>query len=36
ARANVNLMNTDLFHETYQTSEKDKMYLAPEKRIKIW
>lgn len=36
ARANVNLMNTDLFHETYQTSEKDKMYLAPEKRVKIW
>ncbi|WP_025755570.1 M13-type metalloendopeptidase [Mycoplasmopsis cricetuli] len=36
ARANVQLKNCDLFHEYYKTNPQDKMYLAKDKRIKIW
>ncbi|UUD35789.1 M13 family metallopeptidase [Mycoplasmopsis citelli] len=36
ARANVHLKNSDLFHEVYHITNKDNMYLAPEKRVKIW
>ncbi|MHA0272443.1 M13-type metalloendopeptidase [Mycoplasma sp. 48589B] len=35
-RGNVLMMNLDLFADTYDIKETDKMYLAPEKRIKIW
>ncbi|MFV8414174.1 M13 family metallopeptidase [Mycoplasma sp. Z331B] len=35
-RGNVLMMNLDLFADTYKLQESDKMYLAPEKRIKIW
>ncbi|MFV8480720.1 M13 family metallopeptidase [Mycoplasma sp. AA7A] len=35
-RGNVLMMNLDLFADTYKIQESDKMYLAPEKRIKIW
>lgn len=35
-RANLQLKNVDLFHETYKTTEEDEMYLVPEKRITIW
>ncbi|WLP85539.1 M13-type metalloendopeptidase [Mycoplasma seminis] len=35
-RGNVLMMNLDLFAETYDLKPEDKMYLAPEKRIKIW
>ncbi|QCZ36748.1 M13 family metallopeptidase [Mycoplasma nasistruthionis] len=35
-RGNVLMMNNDLFHETYEIQESDQMYLAKDKRIKIW
>jgi putative endopeptidase len=35
-RVNVQLSNSDGFYETYEIKETDKMYLAPEKRVKIW
>ncbi|WP_272936862.1 M13-type metalloendopeptidase [Mycoplasmopsis verecunda] len=35
-RGNVLMMNLDLFADTYELKETDKMYLAPDKRIKIW
>ncbi|RIV16929.1 M13 family metallopeptidase [Mycoplasmopsis gallopavonis] len=35
-RANVQLSNCDLFYETYNIQPQDKMYVAPEKRVKIW
>lgn len=35
-RANLQVKNLDAFHELYQTTEQDPMYLAPEKRISIW
>lgn len=35
-RANMVPQNLDEFHETFGTQEGDNMYLAPEKRIKIW
>ncbi|QNM93346.1 M13 family metallopeptidase [Mycoplasma sp. Pen4] len=35
-RANVLLMNSDLFQETYEIQEEDKMFLPKDKRIKIW
>ncbi|QGZ97818.1 M13 family peptidase [Mycoplasma sp. NEAQ87857] len=35
-RGNVQLMNCDLFNEYFDLQPEDQMYLAPEKRIKIW
>ena len=35
-RINVGLQQFDEFYETYGITEEDKMYLAPEKRIKVW
>ncbi|PPE05741.1 M13 family metallopeptidase [Williamsoniiplasma lucivorax] len=35
-RCNGILINLDEFHETYQTQPGDGMYLASEKRIKVW
>ncbi|QZE12238.1 M13 family metallopeptidase [Mycoplasma sp. Ms02] len=35
-RANVHLMNSADFQEHYNIQPGDEMYLAPEKRIKIW
>lgn len=35
-RINVGLQQFDEFYDTYGITEKDKMYLAPEKRIKVW
>ncbi|MDR0862873.1 MAG: hypothetical protein LBN30_08905 [Oscillospiraceae bacterium] len=35
-RANINFQNIDKFYEVYGIIEGDGMYLAPEKRIKIW
>lgn len=35
-RANVILANSDLFAQTYSIEKEDGMYVAPEKRVKIW
>jgi putative endopeptidase len=35
-RVNVQLSNNDDFQEVYGLRETDEMYLAPEKRVKIW
>ncbi len=35
-RVNGILKNVDTFHEIFETKEGDKMYLAPEKRVKLW
>ncbi len=35
-RANVNLAQFDEFYETYGIKEGDKMYTAPEDRLKVW
>ena len=35
-RINVGLQQFDEFYETYGITEDDSMYLAPEKRIKVW
>lgn len=35
-RANVQAMYLDEFHDTYKTKRGDKMYLSPDKRLKIW
>lgn len=35
-RINVGVQQFDEFYETYGVTEKDGMYLAPEKRIKVW
>jgi putative endopeptidase len=35
-RVNVQLSNSDGFYENYEIEETDGMYLAPEKRVKIW
>ncbi|WP_426461168.1 M13 family metallopeptidase [Mycoplasma hafezii] len=35
-RANVQLSNCDLFYDEYNVTEQDGMYVAPEKRVKIW
>lgn len=36
ARANAVLSSTDRFYEAYDIGETDKMYVAPENRIKVW
>ncbi len=36
ARVNGTLMNLDAFYELYNVQSGDKMYLAPNKRSKIW
>ncbi|MEW4353398.1 M13 family metallopeptidase [Streptococcus pneumoniae] len=35
-RANVQVKNIDAFYDTYKIKEGDGMYLAPEKRVRIW
>ena len=35
-RANVQPKNLDEFYETFGITEQDAMYLAPEKRVRIW
>lgn len=35
-RAYVPLQNIDAFYEAFDIKEGDKMYLAPEKRVRIW
>ncbi|MCR5304598.1 MAG: hypothetical protein K6E33_08560, partial [Lachnospiraceae bacterium] len=35
-RVNVGVQQFDEFYETYDVKETDNMYLAPEKRIKVW
>ncbi len=35
-RAYVPLQNIDAFYEAFGIGENDKMYIAPEKRVKIW
>ncbi|WP_413382315.1 M13 family metallopeptidase [Streptococcus sp. zg-JUN1979] len=35
-RVNVQVKNMDLFYETYDIKESDPMYLAPDKRVRIW
>jgi putative endopeptidase len=35
-RCNQVVKNLDLFHETYQTSPSDELWLEPEKRVVIW
>ena len=35
-RANGAAVNHDGFHEAFGTHEGDKMYKAPEQRIRIW
>ncbi len=36
ARVNAVLSSTDQFYEVYDIKETDKMYTAPENRIKVW
>ncbi|MBU4692094.1 M13 family metallopeptidase [Mycoplasma zalophi] len=35
-RANIQLSNMDEFYEEFDIKEGDKMYVSPEKRVKIW
>ncbi|AZZ65745.1 M13 family peptidase [Metamycoplasma phocicerebrale] len=35
-RANVQVQNSDDFYNTFKIKKGDKMYLSPEKRVKIW
>ncbi|TPR53852.1 M13 family metallopeptidase [Metamycoplasma neophronis] len=35
-RANVQIKNSDGFYEAFDVKKGDEMYLAPEKRVKIW
>ncbi|AZG68519.1 M13 family metallopeptidase [Mycoplasma struthionis] len=35
-RTNVQIKNSDDFYKTFKVSKKDKMYLDPSKRVKIW
>ncbi|ACF07565.1 Neutral endopeptidase [Metamycoplasma arthritidis] len=35
-RANIQIQNSDGFYKAYDISPEDPMYLAPEKRVKIW
>ncbi|QJG66890.1 M13 family metallopeptidase [Mycoplasma phocoenae] len=35
-RANVQIANMDDFYKYFEVTEKDAMYIAPEKRVKIW
>ena len=35
-RAFAPLLNIDAFHEAFDTKPGDKLYKAPEERIKIW
>ncbi|HCM89761.1 MULTISPECIES: M13 family metallopeptidase [Vagococcus] len=35
-RANIQVKNLETFHELYNVTKEDEMYLAPEKRISIW
>src|SRR5690625_2235576 len=35
-RANQPVRNFDLFHETFQVTEDDAMWLPPEERVRIW
>lgn len=35
-RANIQIQNSDGFYKAYNIKPEDPMYLAPEKRVKIW
>lgn len=35
-RVNQVFKNIDEFYKTYNVTEKDKMYVKPEERVKIW
>lgn len=35
-RAYMPLQNVDIFYEAFNIVEGDKMFLAPENRVKIW
>jgi putative endopeptidase len=35
-RAYVPLQNVDTFYDAFEIKENDKMYIAPEKRVRIW
>ncbi|WP_373436918.1 M13 family metallopeptidase [Metamycoplasma equirhinis] len=35
-RANIQIKNSDDFYKTFKITNKDPMYLAPKKRVKIW
>jgi putative endopeptidase len=35
-RAYVPLLNVESFYQAFSIKEGDKLYLAPEKRVKIW
>ena len=35
-RCNQVVKNLDIFHDTFETSESDPMWLAPDKRVVIW
>jgi predicted metalloendopeptidase len=35
-RAYVPLQNVDAFYKAFSITEGDGMYIAPEKRVKIW
>ena len=35
-RVNVGVQQFDEFYDTYGVQEGDGMYLAPDKRIKVW
>lgn len=35
-RANQTARNVDAFHEAFGTTERDRMWLAPEDRVRIW
>ena len=36
ARVNAVISSVDKFYEAYDIKESDKMYVAPENRIKVW
>ena len=36
ARVNAVFSSTDKFYEAYDIAETDKMYVAPENRIRVW
>ena len=36
ARVNAVVSSMDKFYEVYDIKESDKMYVSPEKRVKVW
>ena len=35
-RANIQVRNFDEWYSTFGVTEKDEMYIAPEKRVHVW